>query len=410
MTSNIKNALVELYECYSALYSGGDGGGGGGDGGGIEVPSFCNLQSDDSSVFDLSIAFSETVENEDNIMCKNEVERYLLESIELTAAAACLRVAPLSPSLQREIGREEIASLPFAVTVASHLCRCRCRSPSARHSSPHRCHYRQIQASISQHVMLEELHPTDNEREQTYLVGVDTDLSIGPQFVPLNYEEDDGQQRLDDEVGDDSTVSSQIEREPLREMSDRFEGIVKKEIKNEISAMEHRINRRLTRVKESVAQLVDVRRQVTMFLKKNKIIHTIPEVHNFSTPQHQYDHRGISSSLGGGYDDNDVDGTYGGGVMDDTHGGRDGSHGDGTHGGGVGDGTHGGGGGTHGGGDDIHGGEDVTHALFEEKDFAEASLLSVQVRVHLLVESQSPRQFENHIPSLFLLDPSLLVG
>ncbi|KAK1575587.1 hypothetical protein Q3G72_006724 [Acer saccharum] len=32
------------------------------------------------------------------------------------------------------------------------------------------------------------------------------------------------------------------------------------------------------------------------------------------------------------------------------------------------------------------------------------------VRVHLLVESQSPRQFENHIPSLFLLDPSLLVG
>lgn len=49
-------------------------------------------------------------------------------------------------------------------------------------------------------------------------------------------------------------------------------------------------------------------------------------------------------------------------------------------------------------------------ALFEEKDFAEASLLSVQVRVHLLVESQSPRQFENHIPSLFLLDPSLLVA
>ncbi|KAK0574459.1 hypothetical protein LWI29_024027 [Acer saccharum] len=84
MTSNIKNALVELYECYSALYSGGDGdgGGGGGDGGGVEVPSFCDLQSDDSSVFDLSIAFSETIENGDNIMCKNEVERYLLEPVE----------------------------------------------------------------------------------------------------------------------------------------------------------------------------------------------------------------------------------------------------------------------------------------------------------------------------------------
>ncbi|KAK2634904.1 hypothetical protein Ddye_029696 [Dipteronia dyeriana] len=32
------------------------------------------------------------------------------------------------------------------------------------------------------------------------------------------------------------------------------------------------------------------------------------------------------------------------------------------------------------------------------EDFTEASLLPVQVRVHLLVESQSPRQFENHIP------------
>ena len=51
-----------------------------------------------------------------------------------------------------------------------------------------------------QHVILEELHPTNNEREKPYFVGVDTDLSIGPQFVPDNFEEDDGQQRLDDEV------------------------------------------------------------------------------------------------------------------------------------------------------------------------------------------------------------------
>ncbi|KAK1551624.1 hypothetical protein Q3G72_001479 [Acer saccharum] len=78
--------LLAAAAARSALYSGGDGGGGrgdgGGDGGGVEVPSFCDLQSDDSSVFDLSIAFSETVENEDNIMCKNEVERYLLEPVE----------------------------------------------------------------------------------------------------------------------------------------------------------------------------------------------------------------------------------------------------------------------------------------------------------------------------------------
>ena len=34
-------------------------------------------------MFDFSIAFSGTVENQDNIMCTNEVKRYLLELIEL---------------------------------------------------------------------------------------------------------------------------------------------------------------------------------------------------------------------------------------------------------------------------------------------------------------------------------------
>ncbi|KAK2647859.1 hypothetical protein Ddye_015348 [Dipteronia dyeriana] len=77
MTSSIKNVLVELYECYSALFNGGGGGGGG-----AEIPTFCDLESDDSSVFDLSIAFSETVENQENLMCRNEVERYLLELVE----------------------------------------------------------------------------------------------------------------------------------------------------------------------------------------------------------------------------------------------------------------------------------------------------------------------------------------
>ncbi|KAK2662045.1 hypothetical protein Ddye_000619 [Dipteronia dyeriana] len=76
MTSNIKNVLVELYGFYSALFSGG------GSGGGVEIPTFCNIESDDSSVFDLSIAFSETVESQDNLMCRNEIERYLLEPVE----------------------------------------------------------------------------------------------------------------------------------------------------------------------------------------------------------------------------------------------------------------------------------------------------------------------------------------
>ncbi|KAK0586421.1 hypothetical protein LWI29_006600 [Acer saccharum] len=150
------------------------------------------------------------------------------------------------------------------------------------------------------HVILEELHPTVNEREQPYLEGIDTDLLDGPQFVPDNLEEDDGHERVDFEVGnddndggqsrpqqkkrkrsprkqkitaktkrqrtsgdtspvgDDSTVSSQT-RQLMKDMSDRFEDIVKKEI----SAMECRIKRRLTRVEKSVAQLVDARRQVT---------------------------------------------------------------------------------------------------------------------------------------------------
>ena len=47
----------------------------------------------------------------------------------------------------------------------------------------------------------------------------------------------------------------------MKDMSDRFEDIVKKEI----SAMECRIKRRLTRVEKSVAQLVDARLQVTNF-------------------------------------------------------------------------------------------------------------------------------------------------
>ncbi|KAK0575513.1 hypothetical protein LWI29_001892 [Acer saccharum] len=148
--------------------------------------------------------------------------------------------------------------------------------------------------------ILEELHPTVNEREQPYLEGIDTNLSDGPQFVPDNLEEDDGREGVDFEVGnddndggqsrpqqkkrkrsprkqkitpntkrqrtsgdtspvgDESTVSSQT-RQLMKEMSDRFEDIVKKEI----SAMERRIKRRLTRVEKSVDQLVDARREVT---------------------------------------------------------------------------------------------------------------------------------------------------
>ncbi|KAK0592956.1 hypothetical protein LWI29_028231 [Acer saccharum] len=212
------------------------------------------------------------------------------------------------------------------------------------------------------HVILEELHPTVNEREQPYLEGIDTNLSDGPQFMPDNLEEDDGREGVDFEVGnddndggqsrpqqkkrkrsprkqkitpntkrqrtsgdtspvgDESTVSSQT-RQLMKEMSDRFEDIVKKEI----SAMERRIKRRLTRVEKSVDQLVDARRE------------TIPEVHNFSTPQHQYDHRGISSPLGGGDDlHGGRDSTHGGGVGDDTHGQRDGTLGGGDSGGGGG--------------------------------------------------------------------------
>ncbi|KAK4833241.1 hypothetical protein QYF36_001324 [Acer negundo] len=60
-----------------------------------------------------------------------------------------------------------------------------------------------------QHVILEELHPTANEREEPYLVGVDTDLSIGPQFVADNYEEDYGQQRVDDQVNNDDNDGGQ---------------------------------------------------------------------------------------------------------------------------------------------------------------------------------------------------------
>ena len=73
-----------------------------------------------------------------------------------------------------------------------------------------------------QNVILEELHPTDNKREQPYLVDVDTDLSIGPQFVPDNYEKDDGQQRLDDEVDNvDNDKGQSRPKQKKRKLSPR---------------------------------------------------------------------------------------------------------------------------------------------------------------------------------------------
>ncbi|KAK3229651.1 hypothetical protein Dsin_001532 [Dipteronia sinensis] len=73
-------------------------------------------------------------------------------------------------------------------------------------------------------------------------------------------------------VGDDLTDSSRI----MSAMSDRFEDIVKKEIKKEISAMEDRLNPRLTRVEASLVQLVNQHHQTT------------PELHNFSMLVHQH--------------------------------------------------------------------------------------------------------------------------
>ncbi|KAK3204459.1 hypothetical protein Dsin_018505 [Dipteronia sinensis] len=67
------------YMSYNALY-------GGGSGGGIDsvdkIPSFCDVEIDDSSMFDLSIVFSEKVEKQDNVRGRNEMERYLLELVE----------------------------------------------------------------------------------------------------------------------------------------------------------------------------------------------------------------------------------------------------------------------------------------------------------------------------------------
>ncbi|KAK2663259.1 hypothetical protein Ddye_001833 [Dipteronia dyeriana] len=81
MTGNIKDALVELYECYSALY--GCSGVSDGDIDHVdEILSFGDLESENSSMFDLSFAFSETIEKHDIVMGKNEVERYLLELVE----------------------------------------------------------------------------------------------------------------------------------------------------------------------------------------------------------------------------------------------------------------------------------------------------------------------------------------
>ncbi|KAK2645561.1 hypothetical protein Ddye_020756 [Dipteronia dyeriana] len=54
------------------------------------------------------------------------------------------------------------------------------------------------------HVVLEVLTPTNDEKIQPYLVGVDTNLSEGLQFVPLNY--DNGEQRPNDYGNDDGNA------------------------------------------------------------------------------------------------------------------------------------------------------------------------------------------------------------
>ncbi|KAL5790142.1 hypothetical protein ACOSQ2_005030 [Xanthoceras sorbifolium] len=80
MTASIKDALVELYDCYHVLHEGTDRVDG--------IPSFTDVgdvQCDDElggSKFDLQDGFSETVEMQDIIRGKNEVERFLLESVE----------------------------------------------------------------------------------------------------------------------------------------------------------------------------------------------------------------------------------------------------------------------------------------------------------------------------------------
>ncbi|KAL5818437.1 hypothetical protein ACOSQ4_022279 [Xanthoceras sorbifolium] len=77
MTASIKDVLVELYDCYHILYGGTDKVDG--------IPSFTDVgdvQCDDEfggSKFDLQDGFSETVEMQDIIGGKNEVERFLLE-------------------------------------------------------------------------------------------------------------------------------------------------------------------------------------------------------------------------------------------------------------------------------------------------------------------------------------------
>ncbi|KAK2635549.1 hypothetical protein Ddye_030341 [Dipteronia dyeriana] len=53
ITANIKDALVELYESYNALYGGSGGGGSGSTNGGgsvDEIPLFCGGEIDDSSI------------------------------------------------------------------------------------------------------------------------------------------------------------------------------------------------------------------------------------------------------------------------------------------------------------------------------------------------------------------------
>ncbi|KAL5769614.1 hypothetical protein ACOSP7_013768 [Xanthoceras sorbifolium] len=80
MTAIVKDALVELYDCYHALHGGTDWVN--------DIPSFSDVgdvECDDEiggSKFDLSVGFSKTAEMQDTIGGKNELERFLLKPVE----------------------------------------------------------------------------------------------------------------------------------------------------------------------------------------------------------------------------------------------------------------------------------------------------------------------------------------
>ncbi|KAK0603569.1 hypothetical protein LWI29_006334 [Acer saccharum] len=103
-----------------------------------------------------------------------------------------------------------------------------------------------------------------NDREQPYLVSVDTNLSVGPQFVSDNYEEDNGRQRVDDEVDNDDNNGGQSRPKQKKD----------KPVKRKMSPRKQKMTNEATVALVQLLSLPPVKRAEELLVSRKRELHS----------------------------------------------------------------------------------------------------------------------------------------